>query len=212
MFVDLDDRIRQDLLFRLRWNISATLEHIEITIGPHDQTTNVLFLGHPLADESLADPPLSRIQVGIDVCEDKYAEEQRYLDKGMNYPYQYQPPARLTIDNEDGSPITLGQFVAQTHAYLNYNREAIIKVISETYGEVFKQADGSVRRVMTCGHPVTLPKDIGIYVSRIWVVAKNDEVSFSVCLHAEGEAGRLLKQLWAGRLTQVLWHEQKRQA
>lgn len=126
----LADRIREDLLYRLRWNVVATLYNIEIAAGPYDQTTNVPLFGHPLADEPIADPPFSRIdEVYIGECLDKvvfcYEIEEEY---------RYKPPPALTINNEDGNPITLGQFVTQTYAYLNVHIKELKKAKGEFYG------------------------------------------------------------------------------
>jgi hypothetical protein len=66
---DLSGRIRQDLLHRLRWNNFAALDNIEIATGPYDQTTNVPLFNHSLADESIATPPLNRVdEVCISDC------------------------------------------------------------------------------------------------------------------------------------------------
>ena len=101
----LNDRVREDLLYQLRWNVLATLEDIEITIGPSNQTTNVRLFCHPLANESLPDPPFTRInEVCINECLNK-------VDVRMAE-CQYKPPPALTIDNKDRKPTTLGQFIA----------------------------------------------------------------------------------------------------
>jgi hypothetical protein len=42
---------------------------------------------------------------------------------------RYQLPAELSINNNDGLPITLGQFMPDTHAYLN--RPEVMDVINE---------------------------------------------------------------------------------
>jgi hypothetical protein len=158
MATDVDERLRQDLLFRLRWDLSGAVEDIEIATGSYSQTVNMAFLGHPLADESLFDPPLSCIeQVNIRDLADKenrdiyYPKEQRY-----------QPPAALKINNEDGSPITLQQFVTELHSYVQRNLEEIKKVKGEMYGEPVTHADGTQGRVITAGRPVKLPDDIRI--------------------------------------------------
>lgn len=60
-FVELGDRIRQDLLGRLRWNVLAPLEEVTVVTGPLGQTINVPLFDHPYANEPIADPPLSCI-------------------------------------------------------------------------------------------------------------------------------------------------------
>jgi hypothetical protein len=50
-----------------------------------------------LADESIANPPLDRVdEVYISDCLGK-----------LDYDFWYKPPAALTIHNKDNSPITL---------------------------------------------------------------------------------------------------------
>ncbi|KAF1840368.1 uncharacterized protein K460DRAFT_296082 [Cucurbitaria berberidis CBS 394.84] len=201
-------RIRHDLLYRLRWNIFAALDDIEIATGPHDQTTNLPFLGHPFADEFLTEPPLSRIQVCIRECEQKYDSE--YFEDEQ---YRYQSPAALTINNEGNHPITLGQFVTQAHAYLNRNMKEIKKIKSENYGELVERSDGSQGRVVTNGHPVSLPNDIKFFFSWVWVMAINGNVTLGIYTYAEGEGfDRSIEVFWTNRLKNMHRHEQERQA
>jgi hypothetical protein len=149
MPIDIDERLRQDLLHRLRWDLTGTVEDVEIATGPYDQTVNVPFLGYPLADESLFDPPLSCIaQINIRDLADKE-------DRDIYYPpdERYKPPAALKIDNEDGSPITLRQFVAEVQAYVRCNITEIKRVKGEMYGEPVTHADGTRGRNITSGAP-----------------------------------------------------------
>jgi hypothetical protein len=44
MIRSFDQRIRQDLLWRLRWNLVDAAEDIEIATGPHDRNINMPFL------------------------------------------------------------------------------------------------------------------------------------------------------------------------
>ncbi|RMZ69737.1 hypothetical protein GMOD_00010320 [Pyrenophora seminiperda CCB06] len=128
----LEEYIRQDLLYRLRWNVFGALDDIEIATGPCDQAAVVPFFSHTLADESIAIPPFSRIdEVYIGECVDR-------VDHHYPEEYRYKPPPPMTINNEDGSPITLRQFVTQTHAYLNLHMEDLEEAKSFTYGELSK--------------------------------------------------------------------------
>jgi hypothetical protein len=49
--------LRQDLLYRLRWDLTRPVEEIEIELATdaQDQTVITPFLDHPLADEPLFD-------------------------------------------------------------------------------------------------------------------------------------------------------------
>jgi hypothetical protein len=162
MAMSLDRRLRQDLLYRLRWDLSGTVEDIEIATGSYDRTVNMPFFGHPLADEFLFDPPLScNEQVNIRDLTDK-------VDRDIYYPKEerYQPPTALKIDNDDGSLITLRQFVTELHAYVHRNLEEIKRVKSELYGKPVTHADGTLGRVVTAGRPVKPPDDVRIFSIR----------------------------------------------
>jgi hypothetical protein len=61
MVMSLDQRLRQVLLWHLRWNLVDAAEDIEIATGPHDRIINMPFFSHSLANESLFDSPPSCI-------------------------------------------------------------------------------------------------------------------------------------------------------
>lgn len=200
--VDIDKFVRHDLLCRLRWNILSTLSDIKIATGPHDQITNVPLVGHSLAITSLFYPPLSRIQVSIGICEKKGPEVNWMEAEEEEERFQYKPPAKLIINNNDGTPITLGgQFVTETHAYLSHNADEIKKIKGEMYGERVTNEDGSVHMVCTYEHPVILPPHIGIYVSRIWASRANDgTVTLRVTVYADEDFLLASETFWWSRL------------
>lgn len=76
------------------------MDDIEIATGPPDQITDLPLRGHPLASESVADPPLSCI------VEISIGDFTAKLDREMAVPkeWQFQPPATLKINNKDGAP------------------------------------------------------------------------------------------------------------
>jgi hypothetical protein len=194
----LNDRIREDLLYRLRWNVLATLDNIEIATGPYDQTTNVPLFGHPLADESIADPPFSRIdEVCIAECLDKVVIRHEIPEE-----YRYKPPPALTINNEDGNPITLGQFVTQTHAYLNIHIEELKRAKGELYGKV---EEGTLNR--SYSDKPYLPPNIAFFFSKVSAVQIGQIVRISTHVFAEGQDFRSTDQFWATRLRQAHSHE-----
>jgi hypothetical protein len=122
------DRLRQDLLYRLRWNIFGALHDIHVVEEPGNPNTALTpLMSHPIAFESLAHPPLAKVSIHIQCCEEKSAADEHEDE------WRYQPPAPIVINHEDGSPITLGEFVTQTHAYLNAHREQIFKCEDEMY-------------------------------------------------------------------------------
>jgi hypothetical protein len=191
----LNDRIREDLLYRLRWNVFATLDDIEIATGPYDQTINVPLLGHPLADEPISDPPFSRIdEVCIAECLDQ-----------MDYRYEYKAPPALTINNEDGNPITLRQFVTQTHAYLNVHIEELKMAKGLLYGKLVRNEDGSWTRSIS--DKPYLPPNIAFFFSKVSAVQIGQIVRISTHVFAEGQDFRSTDQFWATRLRQAHSHE-----
>jgi hypothetical protein len=187
--------VRNDLLYRLCWDILTDLETIKITTGHNDQITNVLLFGHPLANESIANPPISRVdKLCIGECLEKYSFDYAPEE------YRYRPPAAGTIINDDGSPITRGQFVTETYAYFKEHMEEVKKVKGELHGKDELKEDSTVRRVITYGQPY-LPPDIVIYFHRIDAVCIDNSVSqilqISVTSLAEGELGFTSDKFWA---------------
>jgi hypothetical protein len=127
------DRLRQDLLYRLRWDIFGPLDDIHVVEEPGNPNTALTpLLSHPMAHESLAHPLLATVSVYISCCEEKSALDENDEE------WRYQPPAPIIISHGDGSAITVGEFVTRTHAYLNTNREQIFKCEDELY---FKPED-----------------------------------------------------------------------
>jgi hypothetical protein len=119
------DRLRQDLLDRLHWDIFGPLEAIQVR-DPDGLLTP--FLNHPIASESLAHPPLATISVYIDSCLDKAALDEHDEDEG-----RYHAPEPLVICKRDVAPISLCEFVTRVHRYLNDNRDELYKCEDEAY-------------------------------------------------------------------------------
>jgi hypothetical protein len=203
----LTDRVREDILYRLRWNVLATLDDIEIATGPLDQATYVPLFGHPLADESIANPPFSRIdRLCISECLDKVVYRYEIPEE-----YWYKPPPATTINNEDGSPITLGQFVTKTHAYLNEHMEELKRVKGEIYGEVVRNEDGSFSRMICVDSKPCLPPNIALFFDKVFAVQIDDIVQFSTRVYAEGQDSRSTDQYFATRARQARRCEQLRE-
>ncbi|KAH3998549.1 hypothetical protein HBI56_205020 [Parastagonospora nodorum] len=113
------DRIRQEVLLKLRWSILGSLENISIQTGINEDGTEECqpFLAHPLAMESLAIPPVSRLQ--LDATDIAEAKHFRLVSEGYAY-------ERLVIKNEDRSPITIKDFVTQAHHYLSQHKDVLV--------------------------------------------------------------------------------------
>ncbi|EON62659.1 hypothetical protein W97_01883 [Coniosporium apollinis CBS 100218] len=127
------DRIRQDLFDRLHWNVFGPLGDISV----RDGTTLTPFTDHAIGSESIADPPVARIAVQINACQEKYSMDETEEEK-----YRYQSPAPLVIEKFDGAPILLSDFVAQVHLFLNANKEEIYKCEDEIYTQPTELEDG----------------------------------------------------------------------
>jgi hypothetical protein len=113
------NRIRQEILTRLRWSILGSVEDILVEDGLKEDGTEQLrpFLSHALALEDVAVPSASRMVV--------YSKD---VSSGMIHkrvPKEDQPRPVL-IEHADGSPITVKQFVIAAHEYLSQHKDKII--------------------------------------------------------------------------------------
>ena len=131
---DTTDRIRQDLLNRLHWNVFCPQSDITVQDG------NALtpFANHAIGSESIADPPVPRITVMIQVCEDKSSMDQTDEEE-----YQYQPSEPLVIEKRNGAPILLKEFINQVHPFLNANKDEIYRCEDENYSQPTELEDGT---------------------------------------------------------------------
>jgi hypothetical protein len=187
-------KLRKDLLYRLRWPIFAPLSDIQISTGPisitfnepsknilsqdTSQTTLIPLFESPLANESIATPPLSRIdEIRIAECENKQDYHEQHDDFG------YKAPTPLTIANPNGKPITLGQFVTEVQEYYNTNIAAVKRIKAETYGRL----NESGGRTVTYGE-LYLPDDVGFWFHRQFATDREGKVRVSVEVQVEGEA------------------------
>lgn len=131
---DTPDRTRQDLFDRLHWNVFGPQRDITV----QDGNALTLFSNHAIALESIADPPISRITVRIQVCENKAS-----MDEIDEEEHRYQPPEALVIEKQDGSPILLKDFIDQIHPFLNANEVEIYRCEDEIYSQPTELEDGT---------------------------------------------------------------------
>lgn len=206
--VDYLDRLRDDLLERLRWDVFGSLNDIQVK-DPGNALTP--FMGASIASESLASPPFTKISVYIDVCEEKRnMDEQEEEDR-------YAAPEPLIIDKEDGSSISLHDFVSQVHSYLNVNKEEIMQCEDELYmnpvdlGDGVKAvevvpddddrdwADGSgedheFSHFLRSGN---IPEGSRVFFDRAMInQIDQEEYSIHVVLFVEGDNGETLDLFW----------------
>ena len=113
------DPLKLEILLRLRWSILGSASDILVTPNLDHSGTEKLepFLSHPLAMESIIKPSMYRIQSG---CTDiSGAEHFRQVPE--NYQYEL-----LTIENADGSLITIRDFVVQVHSHLKQKLDVVV--------------------------------------------------------------------------------------
>jgi hypothetical protein len=196
-------RIRIDLLYRLQWNVFAALENITVSKDTNGQEI-VPFLDDAAADELLADPPLSRVQVRLDDCEEKRAHDENDEED------RYRPPAPLTISNEVGTPITMRQFVTRVHAYFNENKNEIKAVKGESYGRPMYSEDGRVvGREHVYGQNF-MPDDTAIFLNNVLVGGPEDAPVLDLSLFAEGERNVPTDAFWSLQLKKAETHDRLR--
>lgn len=202
-------RLREDLLWRLRWNLATPLSQVSLATGPWDHTINVPFLNHTLAEEPLFDTRLSCIdEVFIRDFADK---EDREIYYDADEPGRYVPPPQLKIVNANGSAITLRQFVGEVHAYVRLHMEELRRVKGEVYGTHVIHANGTRATEIVCGRPAKVPDDAGIFFYSAMPIHRDGKMRLRVWLLAEGEA-LWPKDFWETRLRQIGWSEARRQA
>lgn len=80
-----------------------------------------------IATEPLADPPLTKVFVSIDCCNEKEA-----LDED-DEEWRYRASEPIAIESQNSSPITLKDFVTHTHTYLIASLDQIIECEDELY-------------------------------------------------------------------------------
>ena len=110
--------VRQDLLSCLRWSVFEDQQEIKIASGinEHGQQMYIPLLEHHIAKQSLVQPPKSRVEIlSKDVLE---AQHFSMVPKDFEY-------KGLVIEHEDGSPVTIGEFVIQAHKHLNEFKDVI---------------------------------------------------------------------------------------
>jgi hypothetical protein len=136
------DRIKVELLHRLRWDIVGCVEDIQVEDGINDDGTPRLTssLSHAIAAEPIAETPLTHLLLqAMDI--DDYSHEQ------------------MNVNNEDESPITVRDFVVLAHAHLGAYKYDIPRNMSKpprrTGRLVFKWAGSTT-------------SDNGIVTVKIW--------------------------------------------
>jgi hypothetical protein len=204
------DRVRQDLLDRLHWNVFGPLGEVSV----QDGTILTPLSSHAIRFESVADPPISRVTVEINVCFVKHA-----MDETEEEEDRYQSPEPLIIEKLDGSPISLNDFVTQVHPFLNANKDEIFKCEDEFYTQPtgledgtkfvgfgpddFVSLDGDEGKFVESSHFLrsgNIPADARFFFDRAQLnVIDTDEFEVYVDLFVEGNMATSFEQFWAQR-------------
>ncbi|KAG9198863.1 hypothetical protein G6514_009330 [Epicoccum nigrum] len=161
----------------LLWPIFGDLSEIEVNIGmdEHGQPVRTKLFEHSIVAQPITQPPTSKLTIkSIDVL--RILESEVFEVDTVNKEFEYE---ELLIETEDGSPITIGEFVAHTHEYLNQFKRIIIEYkCSLIYGTFDEE------RLARIG---VSKEEIEVYfrytVSQDW----NDGLEWSVVTVAEGE-------------------------
>jgi hypothetical protein len=89
-------------MFRLNWSVLEKPSNTELlSIDAEDKPQWTLLFSSPIADEAATNPPVSRLEIGIYPLSDW--EHWQQADE--------EPPAYGLIENTDGRPISVKQFM-----------------------------------------------------------------------------------------------------
>ncbi|KAH9863551.1 hypothetical protein J1614_009483 [Plenodomus biglobosus] len=182
------DCIKQEVLSRLRWSILGSVEDIYIETELYQDGTDERrpFLSHPVAMESLTVPPVNRIQIS---SEDISGAMHFHL---APEDYQYEPQ---TIENADGSPITIKDFVVQVHNHLNQHRDVIFNY-RKMVG--FNRRSASPRASVDPGSPVSYYTEgkHDLFFKHASSSASSEPLMVNISTFLTGEMGKSAEAFW----------------
>jgi hypothetical protein len=179
--------IRQDLLFRLRWNVYRPLDEIKIEDGLHKNGTkrHRAFLSDSTASKSLAEPPLcSATVMAMDVLMAKQF--------GLA-PADYQYDA-LLIQSTDGSPLTIKDFVVRVHAHIREHKRLIVN---------YKQATGRRNSIVPDTAEKLSTTEPGLFISSVTTHFPEGKLLIGVNCFLEGEYGTTAEEFWKRQQTRA---------
>lgn len=109
----------------IRWFIFKPISAIQVLDDAGDATSTLRpFIGHPIASAmaTLTNPPRTVLQVDIDFS----LAILEATDEDPDDEDVFRAPEPLVVRNPDGSPITVGDFIAAVHPYLQALKKEII--------------------------------------------------------------------------------------
>jgi hypothetical protein len=189
------DRVKQDELYHLRWDIFDDVNQIKVATETSGRKPSLSpFFSHPLASESIADPPVSRLEVRIQ----SLVEKHRY-DKASQW--RYTPPDPLIIEPTHSNYVTFYDFVTQVHWYMNAHKQEIITVKAELYGGLPDSGDDWQPTVINAPSKFggKMPANTRFFFDNVDDVSAGGKIVLDVEIFAVGEDGRSAEEFWNDR-------------
>ncbi|KAF2276516.1 uncharacterized protein EI97DRAFT_433350 [Westerdykella ornata] len=185
---DPPGRVKEFIFSRLHWNVLGELSEIEVEDGVDENGTEKLspFLSHPIAAESIAQPPVSVAYVH---SSDISAGVHFYM---CTYGFEYKG---FLIENTDGRPITVKDVVTGFHDHLDqpWHKQILI-----TYKKnAIPNPTGTA--------PVSATENTGrtqppvIFLKHIHAQTLNDRAWLNISTFLIGELGISVEEFWARR-------------
>ncbi|KAH7067979.1 hypothetical protein BKA63DRAFT_520877 [Paraphoma chrysanthemicola] len=196
------DFIKQEIVARLRRSIFGSVEEIEIQTGLHPDGTEerLPFLSHPLAMESLTDPPVKRVTIrSEDIASGKhfYMVDENYQDDNP------------TFENVDGSSITVKDFVIHVHSYLCKHRDTIL-FFRKTVG--FNKYPLPPDAIIGSGSRISFytPGKHDLFLKRASSSTFSDPLIVSISTFLEGEIAISADAFWKSQRAIADWTAERR--
>ena len=158
---------------RLKWSVLDPPSEVEIFfLDLEDQSQWAPLFTDPIADEAATNPPRSQLQIRLQPLDSW--EHWRQAEK--------EPPKPLLIENTDGQPISVKQFIQAVHSYAVPLRKLLCRCC-DIYAP---QAEAHARFYFTCtmGLIESTPGDpcTGLQVQ---VIEDTDEDGHQLAFHLE---------------------------
>ena len=151
----------------------------------HGQQIHTPLFEHPIATQSLARPPLSRVRVSsIDV---KEAEAFNFASEDFQY-------KALVIKHEDGSPVTVGEFVTQAREHLNKFKRFIIAARKNYLSS--DAGDGSTDAQATEQGQQKSLQELKVSFKDVKSNSWEDHLTVNLYTFTQGESGLSTEAFW----------------
>lgn len=122
--------LEYDILDRLCWSVLDDVSDVQVADDPNDPlSTRQPLAGHPVAMESLINVNfnITLLQVSVDILADRDGERLGLVD-------EYDTPV-LSIELQEGQPLTIGEFVRKVHVFVQEYQNDLIEAFTEIEGE-----------------------------------------------------------------------------